>query len=610
MTDDFVVATAGHVDHGKSALVRALTGIEPDRLAEERRRGLTVDLGFAWTELAPGCQVAFVDVPGHERFLGNMLAGLGPAPVVCFVVAADEGWQEQSSDHRDAVAALGIDRGVLVVSRADRADPDRVAEVVARAREELAGTGLAYAPAVVTSAMTGAGLAELREVLADVLAGAPAPDPGARVRLWVDRSFTIAGAGTVVTGTLAAGTVRTGDRLAVGGVPEPVAVTVRGLQSRGETRDRVGPTNRVAVNVRGVEPEQVPRGSVLLTPEAWPETTVVDVRRWSGEVFGSSSGQVNVHVGTAALTGRLRPFDGEHARITLPHPAPVVLGDRLVLRSPGSRRVRAGVVVLDADPPVLSRRGDGRRRAAALGARQGPDPGGPVAAADLVAEVARRGAVRVEQLVRLGLVPTRAVAPPAGVVAAGDWWVAEGALEQWGAQLAELVAQVHRRDPVAAGLSSGAAVAALGLPAAELLAEVAQAAGVEEQDGHLARPGHRQDLGPAEEAVAALETRLRAAPFRAPESADLLALALGPRQLAAAERAGRLLRLPGDVVLLPDAPARAMRELAGLPQPFTATEAKAALGTTRRVVIPLLEHLDARGWTRRLDPVQREVVRN
>jgi len=640
--ESFVVATAGHVDHGKSALVRALTGIEPDRLAEEHRRGLTVDLGFAWTELVPGCQVAFVDVPGHERFLGNMLAGLGPAPVVCFVVAADEGWQEQSSDHRDAVAALGIDRGVLVVSRADRADPDRVAEVVPRAREELAGTGLADAPAVVTSAVTGAGLAGLREVLAGVLSGAPAPDSDARVRLWVDRSFTIAGAGTVVTGTLAAGTLRTGDRLTVAGGLD--SVTVRGLQSRGEACELIRPTNRVAVNLRGVEPQLVPRGSVLLTPDAWPETTVVDVRRCSGEAFGNSSGQVKVHVGTAALTGRLRPFDGEHARITLPHPVPVVLGDRLVLRSPGSRRVRAGVVVLDADPPVLSRRGDGPRRAAVLHVRQSPAPGGPVAAADLVAEVARRGAVRVEQLVRLGLVPAGASGPgpaegrapsggpvpsdrpaaggaaaggaaaggtaaPAGVVEVGDWWVAAAVLQQWAAQLAELVTQVHRRDPVAAGLSSGAAVTALELPAAELLTEVARAAGVEEQDGHLARPGHRQDLGPAEEAVAALETRLRAAPFRAPESADLLKLSLGPRQLAAAERAGRLLRLPGEVVLLPDAPARAMRELAVLPQPFTATEAKAALGTTRRVVIPLLEHLDDRGWTRRLDPVRREVVR-
>lgn len=628
----FVVATAGHVDHGKSALVRALTGIEPDRLAEERRRGLTVDLGFAWTELAAGTEVAFVDVPGHERFLGNMLAGLGPAPVVCFVVAADEGWRPQSDDHRDAIAALGIQTGVLVVSRADRADAARTDEVLKQAHAELAGTGLARAPAVVTSAVTGAGLDELREVLAGVLASTPQPDAGGRVRMWVDRSFTIAGAGTVVTGTLAVGTVRLDDALTLTGEHGPVAVSVRGLQSRGASCDVLGPTNRVAVNLRGLPPELARRGAALLTPGAWPDTEVIDVRRVSGEAFAAGAAEVNVHVGTAALVARLRPLDADHARITLPHPVPVVVGDRLVLRSPGSRRVRAGVVVLDADPPVLSRRGDGRRRAALLGARQTPLLGGPVAPADLRDEVARRGAVRVAQLVRLGLIPAGAAAPagagtsagaaasaqaapaagaapPAGVRQVGDWWVDAAALQQWAVQLGALVADVHERDAMAAGLSRGAAADALDLPSVELLDAVVQAAGLESHDGQLAAPGHRKHLGPAEAAVAELEQRLQADPFQAPESADLLALALGPRQLAAAERAGRVLRLPGGVVLLPDAPARAMRQLAALPQPFTASAAKKALGTTRRVVIPLLEHLDARGWTRRLDAVRREVVR-
>ena len=596
----YVVATAGHVDHGKSALVRALTGIEPDRLAEERRRGLTVDLGFAWTTLVPGVDVAFVDVPGHERFLGNMLAGLGPAPVVCFVVAADEGWQAQSDDHRDAVAALGIDRGVLVLSRADRADADRAAEVLAQARTELAGTGLADAPAVVTSAVTGTGLAELRKVLAGVLAGAAAPDAEERVRLWLDRSFSIAGAGTVVTGTLAAGTIRRGDRLTVAGAGEPIGVTVRGLQSRGEDLAAVGPTNRVAVNLRSVEPERVARGNGLLTPGTWPETSAVDVRRSTGEPFGTALVEVRVHVGTAALTGRLRPFDGEHARITFAHAAPVVLGDRLVLRSPGSRRVRAGVVVLDADPPALARRGDGRRRAVTL-AGMSPEP-------DVRAEVARRGAVPVQRLAVLGVVAAGA-APPGGVQVVGDWWVDPAALDRWQSQLTGLVAQVHEEDPLAAGLSRGAAIDGVGLPSGELLDAVVAAVGLEERGGHLSRPGHHVDLGPAEQGVAELETRLRTEPFRAPEAADLEALRLAARELAAAERAGRLLRLPGEIVLLPDAPALAMRELAALPQPFTASAAKKALGTTRRVVIPLLEHLDARGWTRRLDATQREVVR-
>ena len=182
-----VVATAGHVDHGKSTLIRALTGMEPDRWEEERRRGLTIDLGFAWTTLASGREVAFVDVPGHQRFLGNTLAGLGPAPVVCFVVAADEGWQAQSSDHRDAIAALGIRHGLIVITRADRA-PDRADEVLAHARAELSETGLRDAPGVTVSAVDGTGLTELRGALDCVLEQVPEPETSARVRLWVDRS--------------------------------------------------------------------------------------------------------------------------------------------------------------------------------------------------------------------------------------------------------------------------------------------------------------------------------------------------------------------------------------------------------------------------------------
>ena len=185
-----VVATAGHVDHGKSTLVRALTGIEPDRWAEEHRRGLTIDLGYAWTTLPSGEQLAFVDVPGHQRFIGNMLAGLGPAPAVVFVVAADEGWREQSEEHLAAVDALDIRRGLLVVTRSDLADP---APVLADASERLAATSLGPGPAVAVSARTGKGLPELRAALDRLVALRPAPDTDGRVRLWVDRSFTIRG---------------------------------------------------------------------------------------------------------------------------------------------------------------------------------------------------------------------------------------------------------------------------------------------------------------------------------------------------------------------------------------------------------------------------------
>ena len=198
-----VIATAGHVDHGKSTLVRMLTGMEPDRWAEERRRGMTIDLGYAWTSLPSGETLAFVDVPGHQRFIGNMLAGLGPAPAVMIVVAADEGWREQSTEHLAAATALGIRDGLLVVTRSDLADP---ADALAESRRHLAASTIADAESVAVSGATGAGLAELRAALDRLVARLPPPSVQERVRLWVDRAFTIRGAGTVVTGTLGAGT--------------------------------------------------------------------------------------------------------------------------------------------------------------------------------------------------------------------------------------------------------------------------------------------------------------------------------------------------------------------------------------------------------------------
>ena len=630
----FVVATAGHVDHGKSALLRALTAIDPDRLAEEHRRGLTVDLGFAWFVLHDGvgtssahntpdenalsgahvppdshdgaANVAFVDVPGHERFLGNMLSGLGPAPVVCFVVAADEGWQAQSADHRDAIAALGIARGVVVLSKADRAGPEQIARVRDQVHRELAGTGLAEAPVVVCSALTGAGLGEFRRVLGQVLHGVPPAPEHARVRLWLDRSFSITGAGTVVTGTLTAGTLAQGQHVRLGGRGWQRQATVRALQSRGHDCVEVGPVSRVAVNLRGVAAEDLHRGDVLLTGD-WPDAPVVDVRRVHGDEFGSAGERVSVHVGSAAVPGRLRAFDGTHGRLVLERGLPLVVGDRLVLQASGSRRVRAGVVVLDVAPEELRRRGAGPRRAAELA---GMDPEG-----DPAAEVARRGAVRVADLLRWGVLGDEG-APLGGVYQLpgevhqmGSWWVAEERYRHWVQCLRAVVAEAHERDPLAAGVSRGAVAEALQLPDPGLVEPLAAAAGLSFADGVVADPGQDGSLGPAEPAVAELVRRLEQAPFAAPEADELVACGLGPRELAAAHRTGRLLRLPGEVILLPRSAALAMRELAELPQPFTASAARQALGTTRRVMIPLLEHLDARGWTRRLADSRREVVR-
>lgn len=594
-----VVATAGHVDHGKSTLVRALTGMEPDRWAEERRRGLTIDLGFAWTELPSGREVAFVDVPGHERFLANTLAGLGPASVVCLVVAADEGWSVQSSDHRDAIAAFAIQHGIIVVTRADRA-PDRVDETISRARAEFEHTGLRDAPVVAVSAVEGTGLDDLRTALDEVLARMPAPDDGGRLRLWVDRAFTVTGAGTVITGTLSAGTVNQGDRLLLGGHEKTQEVAVRGLQSREKTEQILRPVNRVAANLRGVSADEVRRGDVLVTPDAWPFTDLIDVRQTGGVSFDEVPEQVLVHIGTAAVTGRIRSFDADHARLSLDRQLPLVVGDQLLLRDPGGRLVLGGVRVLDPDPPALRRRGDGRRRAAALAAMS---PEG-----DVLDKVAREGAVEAERLRRLALIDADAV-PPDEVRVIGAWWVHRPTFEMWRQRLRSLVESEQQRDRLSPGVSQGEARAALGEPAARFLDQLIEEAELVQRDGRLRPPGAPDDLGPHEAAMAELEKRLKSAPFQAPVADELTALELTERELGVAVRLGRLVRLDDGVYLLPTSAALAMRELAQLPQPFTTSQAREALGTTRRVVIPLLEHLDRRGWTRRIDAGHREVVR-
>ncbi|MCW2498506.1 MAG: selB, partial [Frankiales bacterium] len=342
-----VVATAGHVDHGKSTLVRALTGMEPDRWAEERRRGMTIDLGYAWTGLPSGEVLAFVDVPGHQRFIGNMLAGLGPTPAVLLVVAADEGWRRQSTEHLAAVDALGLTDGLLAVTRSDLADPGPATR---EALTHLEKSSLGAVPAVSVSGATGAGLAELVAALDGLVARLPAPDVSAPVRLWVDRAFTVRGAGTVVTGTLAAGTLRVGDRLQLG----DREVRVRGLQSLGEDRDIVPAVARVAVNLRGVDKDDVGRGDVLLTPGAWRTTSGLDVRLSSTERLPE---QLVLHVGSAAVPVRVRALGGDTARLLLPRGLPLRAGDRALLRDPGLQSVAAGVLVLDADPPALRRRG-------------------------------------------------------------------------------------------------------------------------------------------------------------------------------------------------------------------------------------------------------------
>lgn len=572
----YVVATAGHVDHGKSTLLRALTGMQTDRLAEERRRGLSIELGYAWTTLPTGQTIAFVDVPGHERFLGTMLAGVGPVPAALLVVAADGGVMPQTIEHLAVLTELGVEHAVVAITRTDLADPRPAADEVRRA---LDGGPLARAEIVPVSAATGHGRGDLLAALGRLVYALPAADTGGDVRLWVDRAFTVRGVGTVATATLGAGTVRRGDRLRLG--PSGHAVTVRGLESLGKPVESVTAIARVALNLRGADPGVLRRGSALVTPGRFSAAWLVDVRVASGSVEAWPRDCV-LHVGAAAVAAQLRPLGGSAGRLRLAESLPLRVGDRVLLRDPGSRAL-AGGTVLDPDPPALRRRGAARARGAELAARP------PAAGGD--AELARRGVVRGRTLATLGF--TCPSSPPL----AGDWYVDPPHAAHLRAQLARILDDNAAADPLSAGVPLETARQALGLPDVALVPVLAPTS-VMTAAGRL-RARTEQLPAAAAVAVGALRDRLRTAPFAAPSVEELAAAGLGRAELVAACRIGLLLEVAPRVYLAPDAPSLAATRLAALSQPFTVSSARTMLQSSRRVVVPLLELLDARHLTRR-----------
>ena len=558
----FVIATAGHVDHGKSTLVQRLTGMWPDRLAEEQRRGLTIDLGFAWTEI-DGRQFAFVDVPGHERFVANMLAGAGPVPAVMFVVAATEGWMPQSEEHLAALHALGVGHVLVVISKADLDDPSIAIEQV---RQRIVD-----APVVV-----GTDLNKVRAALVSLVDGLPPPDRDADVRLWVDRSFSVRGAGTVVTGTLTAGTIRVGDELEHAGR----RVTVRGLQSLGRDQTEVGAVARVAVNLRGIDRQQIGRGDAVRTPGAWLDSEEIDVAlRAAGELHR----ELVLHVGSAAVPVHVRPLGAVGARLRLARPLPLRVGDVGLLRDPGEHRIAAGIEVLDVRPPQLRRSGAARARADELATGRVRPP----------------VCMRANELRAMGFAPTGQLV--------GDWVVDR----QWWAERRQQVMTAVQRwvteHDVAAGMPLETLRRQAGLPAVELVSTLLDGTGLEVADGLVRQPNTGLPSR-VDKAVRTLEARLGAEPFRAPEADELKELKLGNQELAAAARTGRLTRIAEGVVLGPDVFDRAAEVLKTLPEPFTVSDARRALGTSRRVAVPLLEQLDVRRITRRADDGTRTVV--
>jgi selenocysteine-specific elongation factor len=604
------LTTAGHVDHGKSTLLRVLTGTDPDRLDEERRRGLSIELGYVWCRLqgtatATGeIEVAFVDVPGHERFLATMLAGVGPATGTLLVVAADDGWSAQTQEHAEVLHLLGMPVITTAVTKIGRVSPDRTAAVVADVEARLADLELAGGPIVTTDALGGEGVPELRTALRDAVASlAPAPEHG-RPRLWIDRRFTVAGAGTVVTGTLTGGSMEVGDRPQL--VPAGDAVRIRGLASLGSEVTVARPGERVAVNLGRTPIDELERGDALLGGGVWRTTTVVD--GWARPLPDRTlrdRGAWHVHVGSARTTARLLPFPeqvvaagGGAVRVVLQDPLPLVVGDTLVIRDAGRRQVVGAIVVADPFPVPLPRGRAPRRRRAAAIASLIEAPGraellhGLVGLADgvrsldeLEAAAGRHGWALDEQ-------------EDAALIRLGGHLVAAELVTAWTDHLDTLGDGTHPRGEVVRALRTAGAPRDVTDDVVDALVSDGRLLVVDA--GYVLAAHADTEVARRRRRRSALVALLDADPLR-PPPIDEVARDAGadPRDLAALVQEGRIVRI-GDVVFSSGAVEGAIAalrsgHLAG--RPFTAAEARDLLGTTRRYVIPLLEHLQRTGIT-------------
>ena len=608
-----VVATAGHVDHGKSALILRLTGMDPDRWAEEKRRGLTIDLGFAWTALPSGREIGFVDVPGHERFVRNMLAGVGPVRLVMFVVAADEGWKPQSEEHLEIIDALGVDGAVVALTKRDLVDDQTAGRRLEEVRDRLAGTRLSIAAVVEVSSHTGQGLDELRTALDRMIDAAPPPATDRRPRLFVDRVFTIRGSGTVVTGTLTGGSFEVGQEAEL--LPSGQRARIRGLQTHKRSLTRAEPVSRVAVNLAGLERSVSERGDALTLPDEWRTT-----RRFEGSIRAvrglthpvTTRGAFKLHAGSAERDARLRlygtaalqPGDEGFVRVTLSHPLVLEAGDGFVLREAGRRETVAGGTVLDPFPPERPRKD--RDPAARLAARAGasPDELAYLVVADL--GVVRRPDVAVIT----GAAPDAATLR--GAADLGNWLAEPSLLDRLTSTLIDAVRDYHDRHPLQPGLPIADARALLigqihagaehDSGVSDAVIEYVVRAGALERSGAAVRLPGRDAPRAEQPEVRALVEAVRSQEPAPPTVKELIAAGHPLDVIRAACAAGVLVRISPDLVITPEllsTAERTVRELGTDGAAVSVSAFREELGTSRKYAVPILEHFDQRGLTRR-----------
>jgi selenocysteine-specific elongation factor len=627
----FLVGTAGHIDHGKTALVKALTGIDADRLPEEKRRGITIDLGFAHAEWE-GVRVSFVDVPGHERFVKNMLAGAGGIDAVLLVVAADESVMPQTREHFEIVRLLGIHRGVIAVTKVDRVAEELVAVTRSDVSDLVAGSFLEGAPIVPVSARTGQGLAALQRELVRLAAG---EDGSAReergVRLPIDRAFSIAGFGPVVTGSLVSGTISREQKLEI--LPRRTLIRVRRLEVHGRETAEARAGERVSANLAGVELSELKRGLVLAAPGAFAATSLLTARlellataptltngsRLSFHHFSSES-QARVRI-----LGRseLPPGESALAQLRLSAPIAAAPGDRFVVRRLSPMETIGGGVVVDPLFPRVSRRTQESMRAA-LGRLEGPLDDRLV----LWVEQSREtGASEDELAARAGISRDEvrsALAVPlkSGAIEAlrrsPDRYAAREALDRLAVAAAEEIRRHVAETPGAVGAPRGTLLARLVPGSDARWAEAVEAAlvkrGAYVVSADVARLPGQEDLRGSDRD---LSERI-AAVFRRrgldPPSISEVAQEVGhkPKVIEGLTgyltKKGSLVRLPGGWIVARDAVDDVTRRLRATGRKsIDVGEFKEIFGLTRKLAIPLLEHLDASKVTRRVGD-KREIV--
>ena len=615
-----IIGTAGHVDHGKSALIRALTGVDTDRFPEEKERGISIDIGFAQFVLPSGRRAAVIDVPGHERFIKNMLAGITGIDLVLLVVAADEGVMPQTREHLDILRILEIKHGLIVLTKKDLVDAEMLELVTEDVRDAVKGTFLEQAPVLAVSSVTGEGLPELVALLDKLLETTEPKDVTAFVRLPVDRSFVRPGFGTVVTGTLVGGTINEGDRLEL--LPLGVEVRVRGLQVHGEKTARAEAGQRVAVNLAGIERSDVRRGHVLCAPGFLKATQSFAARLHVLESWPKAlkhGTRVHVHTGTSEVLGRVVLLQGEslepgataYVQIKTEEPLVVGRGDHYVIRSYSPVHTMGGGVVVE--PHANYKRSQAEQAIAELKVKESGGTGG----------------VLTETLLRAGMQPLsiaelakRSGVPPEVIQAElpgirqdvrlleGDLLIHRRGFGLFVQAVREQLEAYYRQFPLRSGLPKEEVRRKLGISGKEFAALLSAAeAGAELAvvRDRVALPGRTPVLTPAQERLAeALRQEIARAQFSPPSVAELRERAKSKEAdelLVYLTEQGHVVRVGEDLMIstqVIEEGARRTREYLKAHGKISVAEFRDLLGTTRKYALPLLEWMDEQRITRRM----------